>query len=152
MSSEKQLTYEEILAQIPAARARAKEASRTQPRARAATFDAASRRVRIELKNGCVFEFPVDLAQGLRGVPADVLEQVEIFPGGRALRWDALDVDFSVPGLVAGRFGGKAWMRQLESEMAAKNPTPRSIPKAEARQDGAKRGQRKAEPDPAAAA
>jgi len=152
MSNEKQLTYEEILAQIPAARARAKEASRTQPRARAATFDAATRRVRIELKNGCVFEFPVDLAQGLRGVPADVLEQVEIFPGGRALRWDALDVDFSVPGLVAGRFGGKAWMRQLENEMAAKSPTPRSLPKAEARPAGAKRRQQKAEPDPAAAA
>jgi hypothetical protein len=152
MSSEKQLTYEEILAQIPAARARAKEASRTQPRARAATFDAATRRVRIELTNGCVFEFPVDLVQGLRGVPADVLEQVEIFPGGRALRWDALDVDFSVPGLVAGRFGGKAWMQQIESEIANKNAPPRSIPKAKAAQSGTKARRRKAEPDPAAAA
>lgn len=152
MSSDKQLTYEEILAQIPAARARAKEASRTQPRARAATFDAATRRVRIELKNGCAFEFPVDLAQGLRGVAAEILEQVEIFPGGRALRWHALDVDFSVPGLVAGRFGGKAWMRQLETEMAGTSESPRSIPKAETRQAGARRQQRKADLDPAAAA
>lgn len=51
MSDDKRLTYEEILAQIPAARARAKEADRTEPRACAATFDAATRRVRIELKD-----------------------------------------------------------------------------------------------------
>jgi hypothetical protein len=153
MSSEKPLTYEEILAQLPAARARAKAANRTQPRARSATFDAATRRVRIELKNGCAFEFPADLAQGLRGVPAEVLAQVEIFPGGRALRWDALDVDFSVPGLVAGRFGGKAWMRQLESEMADKKAPGPSLARTKAGQGGTKRPRpRKVDSDPAAAA
>ena len=157
MSSEKRLTYEEILAQLPAARARAKHADRTQPRARSATFDPATRRVRIELKNGCAFEFPADLAQGLRGVPADVLEQVEIFPGGRALRWDALDVDFSVPGLVAGRFGGKAWMRQIESELADKDSGAESTPKATVTTATSKSTRRaprghKAETDPAAAA
>ena len=157
MSSEKRLTYEEILAQLPAARARAKHADRTQPRARSATFDPATRRVRIELKNGCAFEFPADLAQGLRGVPADVLEQVEIFPGGRALRWDALDVDFSVPGLVAGRFGGKAWMRQLESEMAGQDRGTESNRNANVVAVPAKKSRRPprgrpAGPDPAAAA
>lgn len=91
--SEKPLTYEEILAQIPAAKARAKEADRTEPRARAATFDAATRRVRIELKDGCAFEFPADSCQGLRGVATDVLAQVEVYPRGIGLRWDALDVD-----------------------------------------------------------
>lgn len=118
MSTEKRLTYEEILAQIAAAEARAEEADRTEPRARAATFDAVTRRVRMELKNGCTYEFPADLCQGLRGVSADVLAQVEVYPYGIGLRWDALDVDFSVPGLVAGRFGNKAWMRQIESELA----------------------------------
>lgn len=130
MSSERRLTYEEIVAQIPAARARAREADRTEPRARAATFDAATRRVRIELKDGCAFEFPADSCQGLRGVAADLLAQVEVYPRGIGLRWDALDVDFSVPGLVARRFGGKAWMRQLEREMAEKERAARAESRA----------------------
>jgi hypothetical protein len=150
VTTDKPLTYEEILAQIPAATARAKEADRTEPRARAATFDAATRRVRIELKDGCAFEFPADMAQGLRGVAADVLAQVEIYPRGVGLRWDALDVDFSVPGLVARRFGGKAWMRQLEREMAEKERAARA--EARAVRNEARRAprERKVEPDPGA--
>lgn len=126
MAREKRLTKAEILAQLPAAEARAEEADRTEPRARAATFDPVTRRVRIELKNGCTYEFPADLCQGLRGVSADVLAQVEIYPYGLGLRWDALDVDFSIPGLVAGRFGNKAWMREIESEIADRNASARS--------------------------
>jgi hypothetical protein len=130
MAREKRLTKAEILAQIPAAEARAEEADRTEPRARTATFDPVTRRVRIELKNGCTYEFPTDLCQGLRGVSADVLAQVEVYPYGIGLRWDALDVDFSLPGLVAGRFGNKAWMRQIESELADKDRMAESSPKA----------------------
>ena len=156
MSSEKPLTYDEIVAQIPAARARAKEADRIEPRARAATFDAATRRVRIELKDGCAFEFPADSCQGLRGVAADVLAQVEVYPRGVGLRWDALDIDYSVPGLVAGRFGNKAWMRQVESEMASNDSTAATTPQVEAGKVGTKGNSRprsrKMDSDPAAAA
>jgi hypothetical protein len=121
MAAKKRLTKAEILAQLPAAEARAEEADRTEPRARAATFDPVTRRVRIELKNGCAYELPADLCQGLRGVSAGVLAQVEVYPYGIGLRWDALDIDFSIPGLVAGRFGNKAWMRQIESELAGQD-------------------------------
>lgn len=157
MASEKRLTKAEILAQIPAATARAEEADRTEPRARAATFDPVTRRVHIELKNGCTYEFPADLCQGLRGVSADVLAQVEVYPYGIGLRWDALDIDFSIPGLVAGRFGNKAWMRQIESELADKDSAAESTRKANVTTATSKaprrvpRG-RKAEADPAAAA
>ena len=126
MAAKKRLTKAEILAQLPAAEARAAEADRTEPRALAATFDPGTRRVRIHLKNGCAYEFPADLCQGLRGISADVLAQVEVYPYGLGLRWDALDVDFSVPGLVAGRFGNKAWMRQIESELVDKDTPARS--------------------------
>jgi hypothetical protein len=157
MASEKRLTKAEILAQIPAATARAEEADRTEPRARTATFDPIARRVRIELKNGCAYEFPADLCQGLRGVSADVLAQVEVYPYGIGLRWDVLDVDFSVPGLVAGRFGNKAWMRQIESELADKESAAVSTPKANVTAATLKKPRRsppgrKVEPDPAAAA
>jgi hypothetical protein len=139
-----------------AAEARAEEADRTEPRARAATFDPVTRRVRIELKNGCAYEFPADLCQGLRGVSADVLAQVEVYPYGIGLRWDSLDIDFSIPGLVAGRFGNKAWMRQIESELADKDMAE-STPKANVTPATSKATRRvphgrKAETDPAAAA
>lgn len=154
MSNEKRLTCEEVLAQIAEADARTAIEDRTEPRARAATFDPATRRVRIELKNGCVFEFPADLGQGLRGASADDLAQIEVFPGGIGLRWDPLDVDLSVTGLVTGRFGNKAWMRQLQGEMPDDAVSP--LPKAEAGQTGKKSRRppkaRKPQPDPAAAA
>ncbi|HEX8322005.1 DUF2442 domain-containing protein [Longimicrobium sp.] len=157
MARERRLTKAEILEQLAAADARTAEADRTEPRARAATFDPVTRRVRIELKNGCAYEFPADLCQGLRGVSGDVLSQVEVYPYGIGLRWDALDIDFSIPGLVAGRFGNKAWMRQIESELADKDSAAESTPKANVTTATTKatrrvpRG-RKAETDPAAAA
>ncbi|HZG43009.1 MAG TPA: DUF2442 domain-containing protein [Longimicrobium sp.] len=131
MSGKKRLTKAEILEQLAAAEARAEEADRTEPRARAATLDPDTRQIRIELKNGCAYEFPADLCQGLRGVSADVLAKVEVYPYGIGLRWDALDVDFSVPGLVAGRFGNKAWMRQIESEMVDRDTSPPFTPRGE---------------------
>ncbi|HEY7768606.1 DUF2442 domain-containing protein [Longimicrobium sp.] len=156
MARERRLTKAEILEQLAAADARTAEADRTEPRARAATFDPVTRRVRIELKSGCAYEFPADLCQGLRGVSAEVLAQVEVYPYGIGLRWDALDVDFSLPGLMAGRFGNKAWMRQIESEMAGDDPAAGALPKAEPVQSGRKQPRapraRKVESDPAAAA
>jgi hypothetical protein len=126
VAGKERLTKAEILEQLAAAEGRAEEADRTEPRARSATFDPVTRRVRIELKNGCAYELPADLCQGLRGVSAEVLAQVEVYPYGIGLRWDALDIDFSIPGLVAGRFGNKAWMRQIESEMADRDTSARS--------------------------
>lgn len=38
------------------------------------------------------------------------LAAVEIVGQGYALHWEALDVDLSLPGLMAGVFGTKTWM------------------------------------------
>lgn len=112
------LTDEEILAQIPGARVRAEEADRTEPRAAGARYDADTGRVWIELTNGCAFAFPADHAQGLRDASPHDLERVQVDPFGAGLRWEALDVDLSVAGLLAGVFGGEAWMRELAREGA----------------------------------
>lgn len=126
MATPRRFTKAELLAQIAEAEARTAEEDRTEPRARAATFDAATRRVRIELKNGCVFEFPAELGQGLRGASAEDLAQITVFPGGIGLRWDSLDVDLSVTGLVSSVFGTRAWMRQIESDMGDEETAARS--------------------------
>jgi|SRR5215218_9903769 len=102
-----------ILAQLPSALERGRIAAETEPRARSAAYDAATRRIAVELTNGCLFAFPAENAQGLRGATAEQLAAVEVLPGGSGLHWEELDADLSVPGLVAGVFGSKSWMREL---------------------------------------
>jgi len=143
MATEKRVpTDAEILAKIPGAIKAAREADRTEPRAVSASYERESGRVRIELVNGCAFEFPAQLAQGLAGAAPDDLEQVEVYPGGEGLRWDRLDVDLSVPGLIAGVFGGSAWMRQLGRRMGEKGGSARTESKARAARENGKRGGR----------
>jgi hypothetical protein len=108
------LTDEEILAQIPAARARAKRESESGIRALDASYDAERRLVVIHLKNGSFFGFPPDRAQGLRGASEEQhLAEVEVTPSGGALHWETLDADLDVSALLAGVFGTKEWMREL---------------------------------------
>jgi len=103
----------EILAQLPLAAARGRVAAAKEPRAKAAYFDAASGRVTIELTNGCAFAFPPALAQGLGSASAEELATVQVLPGAESIYWECLDVGFSVPNLIAGSFGTRAWMREL---------------------------------------
>lgn len=64
----------------------------------------------MELTNGCTFAFPPRLVQGLEAASDDELDAVEILGAGYGLHWEALDVDLSVPGLLAGLFGTKGHM------------------------------------------
>jgi hypothetical protein len=87
MAVEKRVpTDAEIRARIPGAIAAAQQADRSEPRAAAASYDRTSGRVRIDLTNGCVFEFPAAMAQGLADAGADDLVQVEVYPGGDGAR------------------------------------------------------------------
>ena len=101
----------------------------TEPRARAARFDAASGRIVVDLANGCSFAFPARLAQGLEDASADALAEVEVLGQGYGLHWEKLDVDLSVPGLLAGLFGTKAYM---DRQRAARAGASTSQAKADA--------------------
>ncbi|TRW16654.1 DUF2442 domain-containing protein [Glacieibacterium frigidum] len=106
-------------AQIDAATARGEAMLATEPRARAARYDAAADRIVIDLVNGTSFAFPPRLAQGLRDASAADLAEVEVAGAGFGLHWERLDTDFSVRGLLEGRFGTRAWMDQLNLAVAA---------------------------------
>ncbi len=93
---------------------RGKERLKTEPRAKSATYDPKTRRVIIELLNGCVFIVPVDLLQGLRGASDEDLADFSLMPRGFDLHWHKLDAQFTVFGLLQGRFGTKRWMAELE--------------------------------------
>lgn len=107
------LTDAEVLAQIPAARARAARRAAAEPRAASARYDRARQLVIVELTNGAFFGFPAALAQGLAEATPAELADVEVSPSGEALRWPRLDVDLRVPALLGGVFGTRAWMRVL---------------------------------------
>jgi hypothetical protein len=105
----------EILAQIPTARARERQERKQGLRASSARFDRATRRVVLELTNGCLFAFAVGAIPALRSASASELAMVEIDPAGGALRWDHLDVDLSVPGLLLSAVGVDERLRHFAS-------------------------------------
>jgi hypothetical protein len=128
-------TDEEIRAQIPAARARAKR--RWAIRARSATYDRETGRVVVELTNGCLMAFPADLAEGLRGAEPCQLAGVQVVLDGDALRWESLDADLLVRELGRGVFGSKAWMSEVARELGRRGGRVRSEAKtAAARRNG----------------
>ena len=94
--------------------------------------------MQVDLTNGCSFAFPARSAQGLERASDAELAQVEILGLGLGLHWERLGVDLSVPGLVAGLFGTRAWM---DRQRAARAGAARSAAKASAaRRNGAKGG------------
>jgi hypothetical protein len=96
--------------QIDAALERGRLAHTTEPRAASARYDTQRGRVIVELMNGCSFAFPPRLAQGLESATEDQLSKIEILGAGYGLHWEALDVDLSIPGLLAGALGTRAYM------------------------------------------
>ncbi|CFX24486.1 conserved protein of unknown function [Candidatus Filomicrobium marinum] len=97
-------------AEYEAAVERGRIAQQTEPRAAAARYDKRNSRIVVDLTNGCTFAFPPHMAQGLETATDKELATVEILGAGYGLHWEELDVDLSVPGLLAGIFGTKAYM------------------------------------------
>jgi hypothetical protein len=129
-------------AEIQAALERGRQADHVEPRALSARYDAAARRMVVELTDGCALAFPAEAAQGLRGAGPAALAQVEVVAGGRALRWDALDVDLGVGPLVQGIFGTAVWMRELRSEMGRVGGRTSTAAKASAARENGRKGGR----------
>lgn len=72
------------------------------PRALSARVE--GRMVFIELTDGRLIGFPADRFRLLANATDEALNQVELCLNGAALRWEALDEDISVRGIVEGRF------------------------------------------------
>ena len=62
------------------------------------------RMVFLELTDGRVVGFPANRFTRLRDASTEQLQQVTLELNGYALRWENLDEDITVPGIVAGRF------------------------------------------------
>jgi hypothetical protein len=121
-------------AQIEAAMERGRNLRAGEPRALSARYDRKTRRVIVDLTNGATFAFPPELAEGLSGASTRDLSDIEILGDGYGLHWEALDVDFTVPGLISGVFGTRSYMARRAGQ--AKSPAK----SAAARINGARGG------------
>jgi len=65
---------------------------------------AESRTIYIELTDSRIVGFPADRLKLLSKATDEQLKEVEIRLHGFALRWENLDEDITVPGIVAGNF------------------------------------------------
>jgi hypothetical protein len=106
----------------------------TQPHAAAARYDAKTDRVIVDLTNGATFAFPPRMVEGLQDASPAEIAEVEVVGRGFGLQWEALDLNYTVPGLVNGVYGTAKWM-------AAKTGQTSSAEKAAAaRTNGVKGG------------
>ncbi len=121
-------------AQIDAAMEPGRTTREIEPRAASARYDKQLGRVIVDLTNGCTFAFPPRLAQGLESATDDQLAEIEILGAGYGLHWEALNADLSIPGLLAGIFGTRAYM----ARRAGQTTSPAKA--AAARTNGAKGG------------
>jgi hypothetical protein len=62
------------------------------------------RTVFLELVDGRIVGFPADRFRILSKASNDELQDVRLEVNGHALRWEKLDEDITVPGVVAGHF------------------------------------------------
>ncbi len=108
---------------------RGEERLRTGPLAEAAHYDAATGRVVVELIDGCTFAFPVRLAQDLADAAREDLQEINILGPGTTLDWPRLDVQFSISGLMEGRFGNAKWMERLANQRMAQAKAAKPKPK-----------------------
>lgn len=62
------------------------------------------RMIYIELTDGRIIGFPADRFRILSQATDEQLQEVQLEIDGHALRWDTIDEDLTVAGVVAGRF------------------------------------------------
>jgi hypothetical protein len=127
----------EILAQIPAARARSRREWKAGKRAVSARYVRATGRVVMELSNGSTYSFPISSIPEMAGASPVALSKVEVDPGGDGLHWEELDADLSVPGLLMSSLGRKEKLSEL-ARVAGKTKSPAKA--AASRANGAKGG------------
>jgi hypothetical protein len=58
----------------------------------------------IELTDGRIIGFPANRFRILKSATDEQLKEVTLRLDGYALRWESLDEDITVPGIVAGNF------------------------------------------------
>lgn len=104
---QRELTEKEIEAMVDEAYARPQ--TDDGPRAVAASYDAARRRVLVEFDNGCLFGFPLALVPDTEHAPDFLLERVQVQAMGEAVAWREINTDVDVRGAMLKAFRAEKW-------------------------------------------
>ena len=131
----RKLTAAELNAQIAAARSIGRAVQRQPWWPIAARYDRSNDRFSIDFRDGKTLEVPRATIPELRGANRRQLADVQL--SGDAMRWDELDIDVSVTGLIS------AWLgpRYSTSASGRVGGGSRSVAKtAASRANGAKGG------------
>ena len=111
--------------------------------AASARYEPERERVHVELVSGSAIAVPVSLLQGLKGAKPAQLRHVEVTGRGYGLYWPQLDVDVSVPDLIAGSLGTRAWMKALAKRGGSRTSSAKA---AAARENGRRGGRPRKQP------
>lgn len=125
----------DILAQIPAARRRARA---SHPVAAEAHYDCAHRCLHVTLTNGATLLVPIDLVGSLRQASDRDLADVRVGVAGVGLRWERLDEELSISGLARVALGRQILLRAS----GAAGGASRTPAKAEASRANGRKGGR----------
>ncbi|MBL0144356.1 MAG: DUF2442 domain-containing protein [Betaproteobacteria bacterium] len=100
-------------------------------------YEPRRKRLHIELASGVAVDVPVIAVEGLAAAKPIVIRRVEIVGKGHGLYWPSLDLDISVPDLVAGCLGTKTWMTALARQAGhATSPAKSASSRANGRKGG----------------
>jgi hypothetical protein len=98
---------------LAAARAAGAERRKGVELAVGVLYEPRRKRLQIELASGIAVVVPIARVRGLAKAAPAAVKSVELSGNGYGLYWPKLDLDVSVPDLVAGCFGTKTWMSTL---------------------------------------
>lgn len=111
-----ELTQQAINNQIQAVLTRQTEQEKTESKACRVWYKSTEQKIAIEFDNGCQFECPISLLQGVGDLPDDEIAKVQLTLAGWGISWEEADLDFDVSGLINGVFGTKAWMKEIAAK------------------------------------
>jgi hypothetical protein len=94
-------TDKRLQSQLQRAARAGRFAEKVESRAATARYVRSSRKLVITLRSGVVVSIPIALLPWFKGATERQLADIDISPLGGGLRWKALDLDLSVPALLA---------------------------------------------------
>jgi len=92
---------------------------------------AEGRTIFLELTDGRILGFPANRFRLLKNATDEQLQKVTLRLDGYALRWESLDEDITVPGVVAGHFqlpyDGSELLEKAKSKIVKRKSKKRSV-------------------------
>jgi hypothetical protein len=131
-------TDEQLKAQLHKAARAGRLAEKVESRAATVRYVRSSRKLVVTLRSGVVVTIPIALLPYFEGATERQITDVDVSPLGRGLRWKALDLDLSVPALLARTLEPPAAMAELGRIGGSRT----SRAKAQAARENGKKGGR----------